>query len=156
MCYRLKKGGQDGVESCVRDKGNSGTAGAKICVVEQHSWYHCCLVGARRLRRWVLPVPDTKELTELPRPSGGIAPLHLMKQIARGRTAGLNYVVVMPVAVNTDVLCGVGQKVERRACGPLVLVLVLPARLGAGPLTGLDMAQSYRCSGHRHTRGKVR
>ena len=74
--------------------------------------------------------------------------LYLMKQVAGGRLPGLNDIVIMPVAINTDVLCVLGEEIQGRTGGPLVLIFVFPTGLRTDALAGSNVAESRASTGH--------
>jgi hypothetical protein len=59
----------------------------------------------------------------------------------------LNNIVIMPVAINTDVPCVIGEEVQRSARCALVLVFVFPAGLRTDTFAQFNMAKSRPSTG---------
>ena len=65
-----------------------------------------------------------------------------MKNVACWRLSGLNNIVVMPVAINTDVLCIIGEEIQGCPGRTLVLIFVFPASLRTNTFARFNMAKS--------------
>src|ERR1017187_8367658 len=118
--------------------------------MQQHQRYNRANFDRRGLLRrgFSLLLQDPEELAERPGPLRRLASLDLAKFVTSGRLADLNDVVVMPVAVGTNVLGTVGEKLQRRASCAFVLVLVLASGLGTDPFSRLDLAQPWPSTHH--------
>jgi hypothetical protein len=67
-----------------------------------------------------------------------------MKYVTRRRLPGLNYIVIMPVAINADMLSIVGEEIQSRTGRAFILIFVFPAGLGPGAFARFNMAESRR------------
>jgi hypothetical protein len=71
-----------------------------------------------------------------------------MKYVACRWLPGLNNVVIMPVAIHTDMFCIIGEEIQSGAGSALVLIFIFPAGLRTDPLARFNMTKSRASAGH--------
>src|SRR5205809_773864 len=91
---------------------------------------------------------DTEKLAEFPWALRRFSSFYLMKYVTRRRLPGLNYIVIMPVAIDADMLSIVGEEIQSRTGRAFILIFVFPAGLGAGAFARFNMAESRRSTRH--------
>src|SRR5687767_14520194 len=72
-----------------------------------------------------------------------------MEDVAGGRNANFDHIVVVPVAIYAYVVCAVHEKIQRGSRRALVLILVLSPGLGSDPLARLDLTKSWISTEHQ-------
>src|SRR5437867_2708087 len=83
------------------------------------------------------------KLMKCPRTLRGRAAFDLVEDVARWWCADLDHEVVVPVAIDTNVLGGIVEQRQRSPGGALVLELVPLRRLGAGAFAWFDFAETH-------------
>ncbi len=142
-CNLLKKSGQNRIKTRIRHEGQPRAAVSEIFIMQQHPGHYCAKFYGRWLfrRSSCLFLRDAEELTEGPWTPRRLATLDLVKNITSRRITGLDYVVVVPVAVHTDIFQSVNEKVQR---------VIFPPSLGARTFSWLDLTEPH--SPNRHSR----
>ena len=111
---RLEKFRQRRIESRIRHEGDARAIVTELPVVLHHARrYRISLHCGGSLRGLLRLVHHHAEkFAERPRPLRGLSSLDLVKHVARRRIAGLDDVVIVPVAVHAHMLRGIGQKIN--------------------------------------------
>src|ERR1019366_5225336 len=111
--------------------------------MQEHERKNCLVRYGHRLLRGSgrFLQGDSKELAELPRSLGRVAPFYLVEDVPSRSISGLDHVVILPFAVHAYVLTPISQKVLRRSGCTFVLIFVLAPCLSAHAFPGFNLAK---------------
>src|SRR5450631_1575527 len=108
---RFDKARQRWIQSSIGYKYEARAILSEVSLAEQHARHSCVKFRGRGSLRSGngLLLPHPEKFSECPWCLRGASGLGLMKKITSGRIADLRDIIVMPIAVNADLLTGINQ-----------------------------------------------